>query len=61
LDPSSKNDLKRIDAGVSRLTWAVVFASLLVCGTVLAINGLGLLSAALFIGAVVTLVRVLTV
>ncbi len=61
LDPSSKNDLKRIDAGVSRLTWAVVFASLLICGTVLAINGLGLLSAALFIGAVVTLVRVLTV
>jgi predicted unusual protein kinase regulating ubiquinone biosynthesis (AarF/ABC1/UbiB family) len=61
LDPASKSDLKRIDAGVSRLTWAVVFASLLVCGTVLAINGLGLLSAALFIGAAVTLVRVLTV
>lgn len=60
LDPASKSDLKRIDAGMSRLTWAVVFASLLVCGTLLAINGLGLLSAALFVGALVTLARVLT-
>lgn len=60
LDPSSKSDLKRIEAGVSRLTWALVFAALLICGTVLAINALGVLSAALFIGALVTLVRVLT-
>jgi predicted unusual protein kinase regulating ubiquinone biosynthesis (AarF/ABC1/UbiB family) len=61
LDPASKSDLKSIEAGVSRLTWALVFAALLICGTVLAINALGLLSAALFIGALVTLVRVLTV
>jgi predicted unusual protein kinase regulating ubiquinone biosynthesis (AarF/ABC1/UbiB family) len=59
LDPSSKNDLKRIEAGMSRLTWALVFGSLLICGTLLAINSLGLLSAACFIGAAVTLVRVL--
>jgi hypothetical protein len=32
---------------------------LLICGTLLAINSLGLLSAACFIGAAVTLVRVL--
>ncbi len=60
LDPASKNDLKRIEAGVARLTWALVFAALLICGTVLALNALGVLSALCFVGALVTLVRVLT-
>jgi predicted unusual protein kinase regulating ubiquinone biosynthesis (AarF/ABC1/UbiB family) len=60
LSPSSTNDLRRIESGVSRLTWALVFASLLVCGTLLALGGIGWLGAILFIGALATFLRVIT-
>ncbi|WP_169238497.1 ABC1 kinase family protein [Candidatus Roseilinea sp. NK_OTU-006] len=45
LSPKSTEDLRRIEAGVSRLTWAVAFAALLVCGTLLTINALSALGA----------------
>jgi len=38
LSTKSTEDLKRIEASVSRLTWAVVFAALLICGTVLTVS-----------------------
>jgi predicted unusual protein kinase regulating ubiquinone biosynthesis (AarF/ABC1/UbiB family) len=38
LSTKSTEDLKRIEASVSRLTWAVVFAALLICGTILMVN-----------------------
>jgi len=43
LSTKSTEDLKRIEASVSRLTWAVVFAALLICGTVLMVNASSLL------------------
>ena len=38
LSPSSTSDLRRIENGLSRLTWAFVFAALLICATLLFIN-----------------------
>jgi predicted unusual protein kinase regulating ubiquinone biosynthesis (AarF/ABC1/UbiB family) len=38
LSQSSTNDLRRIESGLTRLTWAFVFAALLVCATLLLLN-----------------------
>lgn len=60
LSPSSTNDLRRIETGVSRLTWALVFAALLICGTLLAINSVAV-GAVVCLGlAVLTFVRLIT-
>jgi predicted unusual protein kinase regulating ubiquinone biosynthesis (AarF/ABC1/UbiB family) len=42
LSPSSTSDLRRIESGLARLTWAFVFAALLVCATLLFLNQAGL-------------------
>jgi len=60
LSPSSTNDLRRIETSVSRLTWALVFAALLICGTILAINALGVPAIVCFALALVSFARVLT-
>jgi predicted unusual protein kinase regulating ubiquinone biosynthesis (AarF/ABC1/UbiB family) len=60
LNAKSTDDLRRIETGVSRLTWAVVFAALMLCGTLLAINALGVLSVVCFVLAIGTFVRLLT-
>ncbi|MFC1463220.1 MAG: ABC1 kinase family protein [Candidatus Brachytrichaceae bacterium NZ_4S206] len=59
LSPKSTEDLRRIEAGVSRLTWTVAFAALLVCGTLLTINGIGALAAACLVLAVIAFIRLL--
>ena len=38
LSQSSTSELRRLEGSVSRLTWAFVFASFLICGTLLLIN-----------------------
>ena len=60
LSQSSANDLRRMEASVSRLGMAVVFAALLVCGTLLLINGLTLGAAACFVFTVITFARMVT-
>jgi predicted unusual protein kinase regulating ubiquinone biosynthesis (AarF/ABC1/UbiB family) len=60
LSPSSTNDLRRIETGVSRLTWALVFGALMICGTLLAINAISLGAAFCLVLAVVAFVRLLT-
>jgi predicted unusual protein kinase regulating ubiquinone biosynthesis (AarF/ABC1/UbiB family) len=60
LAQSSANDLRRMEASVSRLGMAVVFAALLVCGTLLLINNLALGAAVCYVSATLTLVRMLT-
>jgi predicted unusual protein kinase regulating ubiquinone biosynthesis (AarF/ABC1/UbiB family) len=52
LNSASTEDLRRIETSVTRLTWAIVFIALLICGTLLLLNaftGLGI--AALVLGA----------
>jgi hypothetical protein len=61
LNAASTQDLRRIETSVTRLTWAIVFVALLVCGTLLAINGFTAAAIAAGIGALVTLWRTLTV
>jgi predicted unusual protein kinase regulating ubiquinone biosynthesis (AarF/ABC1/UbiB family) len=61
LNAASTQDLRRIETSVTRLTWAIVFVALLVCGTLLAINGFTGAAIAAGIGALVTLWRTLTV
>ena len=60
LTQSSANDLRKMEASVSRLGMAVVFAALLVCGTLLLINSLALGAAVCYVSATLTLVRMLT-
>jgi predicted unusual protein kinase regulating ubiquinone biosynthesis (AarF/ABC1/UbiB family) len=60
LSQSSTSDLRRVEASVSRLGIAVVFAALLVCGTLLLINNIALGAAACFAFAVITFVRMIT-
>jgi predicted unusual protein kinase regulating ubiquinone biosynthesis (AarF/ABC1/UbiB family) len=60
LNAASTQDLRRIEASVTRLTWAIVFVALLVCGTMLAINGFTGVAIAVGVGALVTLWRTLT-
>jgi predicted unusual protein kinase regulating ubiquinone biosynthesis (AarF/ABC1/UbiB family) len=38
LSQSSTNDVRRLEGSVTKLAWAVVFAALLVCGTLLLMN-----------------------
>ncbi|MCS6846281.1 MAG: AarF/UbiB family protein [Anaerolineae bacterium] len=59
LSPKSTEDLRRIEASVSRLTWAVAFAALLVCGTLLTINAMSGLGAVCFVLAAIAFVRLL--
>ncbi|BCX05130.1 MAG: ABC transporter [Candidatus Roseilinea sp.] len=59
LSPKSTEDLRRIEVSVSRLTWAVAFAALLVCGTLLTINAIGALGALCFALAAIAFVRLL--
>jgi predicted unusual protein kinase regulating ubiquinone biosynthesis (AarF/ABC1/UbiB family) len=59
LNAASTQDLRRIETSVTRLTWAIVFVALLVCGTVLAINGFTGVAIAAGVGALVMLWRTL--
>jgi len=60
LSARSTEDLRRIEASVSRLTWAITFAALLICGTLLAINAVGALGAVCLVLALVTFIRLIT-
>jgi len=60
LSARSTEDLRRIEASVSRLTWAIAFAALLICGTLLAINAVGALGAVCFVLALITFIRLVT-
>lgn len=60
LNASSTQDLKRIETSVSRLTWMIAFAALLICGTLLAINSVAWLGVILFVLAIGAFVRLLT-
>jgi predicted unusual protein kinase regulating ubiquinone biosynthesis (AarF/ABC1/UbiB family) len=59
LSTKSTEDLKRIEASVSRLSWAVVFAALLICGTMLLVNVSSLLGALCLLLALPVLGRLL--
>ncbi len=59
LTQASSNDLHRVEASVSRLGTAVVFAALLVCGTLLLINHLEVGAAVCYAIAVLTFVRMI--
>ena len=60
LSPASTHELRRIEASVSRLTWALVLIALVVCGTVLLINAIPVAGVVAFVLAVPVLVRLLT-
>jgi predicted unusual protein kinase regulating ubiquinone biosynthesis (AarF/ABC1/UbiB family) len=60
LNASSTQDLKRIETSVSRLTWMIAFAALLICGTLLTINSIAWLGVILFVLAIAAFVRLLT-
>ncbi|MCS7061150.1 MAG: AarF/UbiB family protein [Anaerolineae bacterium] len=57
LSESSTNDLRQIQNGLSRLTWALVFTALLICATLLLINDLDVVGAACLAAALLTLLR----
>ncbi len=59
LSESSTGDLRRIEGSLSRLMWALVFVALLICATLLLINGLQLAGGVCLAAALVTLLRVL--
>lgn len=60
LSASSTNDLRRIENSVSRLTWAVTFSALLLCGTVLTVNAFAIMGIVCFVLAGLAFVRLLT-
>jgi len=60
LTPNSTNELRRIETSVSRLTWAIVLIALLVCGTILLTSGFGVLGTLFMLGAIPTLIRLVT-
>jgi predicted unusual protein kinase regulating ubiquinone biosynthesis (AarF/ABC1/UbiB family) len=60
LSQTSANDLRKVEASVSRLGIAVVFAALLVCGTLLLINGLALGAAVCYVFGVIAFARMIT-
>ena len=57
LSQSSANDLRRLENSVSRLTWAFVFAALLICGTILATTNNTLVAALCFLLSAFTFLR----
>ena len=59
LSQPSATDLHRLESSVSRLGTAVVFAALLVCGTLLLINSLTLGAAVCYAMAILTFVRMI--
>lgn len=59
LNESSTSDLRRIEGSLSRLTWALVFLALLICATLLLINGLQLAGGVCLAAALLTLLRAL--
>ena len=59
LSQSSANDLRRLENSVSRLTWAFVFAALLICGTILAISNITAVAAICFVLSALTFLRML--
>ena len=61
LNAASTQDLRRIETSVTRLTWAIIFVALLVCGTLLAINGFTAAAIAAGVAAVLTLLRAATI
>jgi predicted unusual protein kinase regulating ubiquinone biosynthesis (AarF/ABC1/UbiB family) len=60
LSPASMHELRRIEASVSRLTWAMVLIALMVCGTLLLINGITVGGVIALVMAVPALIRLLT-
>jgi len=60
LSPASMHELRRIETSVSRLTWAMVLIALMVCGTVLLINGITVGGVIALVMAVPALIRLLT-
>ncbi len=61
LSPASMHELRRIETSVSRLTWAMVLIALMVCGTLLLINGITVGGVIALVMAVPALIRLLTV
>ena len=59
LSESSTGDLRRIENSLSRLTWALIFLALLICATLLLVNGLQLAGAVCLAAALLTLLRAL--
>lgn len=59
LSESSTGDLRRIEGSLARLTWALMFVALLICATLLLINGVSLAGAVCLAGAFLTLLRAL--
>ena len=59
LSQSSTNDLRRMESSLSRLTWAFVFAALLICATLLLITGLQAAGIICLAASLLTLVRIL--
>jgi predicted unusual protein kinase regulating ubiquinone biosynthesis (AarF/ABC1/UbiB family) len=59
LSQSSANDMRRLENSVSRLTWAFVFAALLICGTILAISNITAVAAICFVLSAFTFLRML--
>jgi predicted unusual protein kinase regulating ubiquinone biosynthesis (AarF/ABC1/UbiB family) len=60
LSQSSTSDLRRLESSVSRLTWAFAFAALLICATLLLINGVVAGAAICYVFGALAFVRMLT-
>ncbi len=58
LSQSSTQDLRRLEGSVSRLSWAFVFAALLIAGTLLLINQIPVIGAVCMIASVLALARI---
>ncbi len=60
LNSQSTQDLRRIETSVTRLTWAIVFIALLVCGTLLTLNAFAVLGIGALVLAALVFVRLFT-
>ena len=56
----ASGELRRIETSVSRLTWAMLVIALMVCGTLLLINGIAVAGVIALVMAVPVLIRLLT-
>lgn len=59
LSRQSSGDLRRLEGSVSRLTWAIVFAALLVCGTLLLISQITAGAAICYVLGALALIRMM--
>lgn len=60
LTSASMENFRRVERGIGRLAWALVFTAALVCGTLLVMNAHALLGGGLFVLSLLALVRMVS-